>query len=86
MAVFSISKVGKIAGSKVTQGELRRNGKIRVMRNGEVLHEGEMSSLKHMKDDVREVRTGFECGVALKSFNDFAPGDVLECYVVEKMG
>ncbi len=86
MAVFSISKVGKIAGSKVTQGELRRNGKIRVIRNGEVLHEGEMSSLKHMKDDVREVRTGFECGVALKTFNDFAPGDVLECYVVEKMG
>ncbi|MBN1372450.1 MAG: translation initiation factor IF-2 [Anaerolineaceae bacterium] len=86
MAVFSISKVGKIAGSKVTQGELRRNGKIRVIRDGEVLHEGEMSSLKHMKDDVREVRTGFECGVALKSFNDFAAGDILECYVVEKMG
>jgi len=86
MAVFSISKVGKIAGSKVTQGELRRNGKIRVVRNGEVMHEGEMSSLKHMKDDVREVRTGFECGVALKSFNDFAAGDILECYLVEKMG
>ena len=86
MAVFSISKVGNIAGSKVTQGEMRRNGKIRVIRNGEVLHEGEMSSLKHMKDDVREVRTGFECGVALKTFNDFASGDILECYVVEKMG
>jgi len=84
MAVFSISKVGNIAGCKVTQGEMRRNGKIRVVRNGTVLHEGEMSSLKHMKEDVREVRTGFECGVALKSFNDFAQGDILECYVVEK--
>jgi len=83
-AVFSISKVGNIAGCKVIQGELRRNGRIRVMRGETKLHEGEMSSLKHLKDDVREVRTGFECGVALKGFNDYAPGDILVCYVLEK--
>lgn len=83
-AVFSITKVGNIAGCKVIQGELRRNGRIRVMRGETKLHEGEMSSLKHLKDDVREVRTGFECGVALKGFNDYAPGDILVCYVLEK--
>ncbi len=82
--VFSISRVGNIAGCKVTQGELRRNGRIRVMRGDKKLFEGEMSSLKHLKEDVREVRTGFECGVALRGFNDFAPGDVLECVVIEK--
>ena len=86
MAVFTISKVGNIAGCKVLSGELRRNGKIRVMRGDKMLHEGEVSSLKIMKDDVREVRTGFECGLSLKSFNDFNPGDILECYVVEKVG
>ncbi len=83
-AVFSISKVGNIAGCKVIQGELRRNGKVRVMRGENKLFEGEFSSLKHLKDDVREVRTGFECGVALKGFNDFASGDILICYVIEK--
>jgi translation initiation factor IF-2 len=86
LAVFSISKVGNIAGCKVINGELRRNGKMRVMRGDKKLHEGEVSSLKIMKDDAREVRTGFECGVSLKSFNEFVPGDILECYVVEKVG
>jgi translation initiation factor IF-2 len=83
-AVFAISKVGSIAGCRVTQGELRRNARIRVLRGETKLHEGEISSLKHLKDDVREVRTGFECGVALKGFNDYAPGDVLVCYTLEK--
>jgi translation initiation factor IF-2 len=83
-AVFSISKVGNIAGCKVTQGEVRRNGRIRVMRGDTKLFEGDISSLKHLKDDVREVRTGFECGVALKGFNDFAAGDILICYTYDK--
>ncbi len=82
--VFTISKVGNIAGCRVLQGELRRNGRIRVMRGEKKLFEGEMSSLKHLKDDVREVRAGFECGVALRGFNDFAVGDILECIVIEK--
>jgi translation initiation factor IF-2 len=86
MAVFSISKVGNIAGCKVFNGELRRNGKMRVFRGEKQIHDGEVSSLKIMKDDVREVRTGFECGVSLRSFNEFTPGDILECYTVEKVG
>jgi translation initiation factor IF-2 len=84
MAVFSISKVGNIAGCKVIQGEVRRNGKMRVMRGDKQIHEGEVSSLKIMKDDAREVRQGYECGISLKNFNEFVPGDILECYVVEK--
>jgi translation initiation factor IF-2 len=82
--VFAISKVGNIAGCKVLSGEMRRNGRIRVMRGEKKLFEGEMSSLKHLKDDVREVRTGFECGIGLRGFNDFAVGDILECVVIEK--
>jgi translation initiation factor IF-2 len=84
MAVFSISKVGNIAGCKVIQGEVRRNGKIRVMRGDKLIHEGDVSSLKIVKDDVREVRQGYECGISLKNFNEFNPGDILECYIIEK--
>ncbi len=85
-AVFRISKVGVIAGCKVIQGELRRNGKIRLMRGDKKVFDGEMASLKHEKDDVREVRQGFECGVGLKGFDDYNVGDILECYVLERVG
>jgi translation initiation factor IF-2 len=85
-AVFKISKVGNIAGCRVTSGEIRRNGKMRVLRGGKVMYEGEISTLKHEKDDVREVRTGFDCGIALKNFTDIIVGDTLECYVMEKNG
>jgi translation initiation factor IF-2 len=84
MAVFPISKVGKIAGCKVREGELRRNAKVRLYRGDDLLFEGEMSSLKHEKEDVREIRTGFECGVGLKNFHDIEAGDELVCYVLEK--
>jgi translation initiation factor IF-2 len=84
LAIFPISKVGKIAGCRVTEGEIRRNGKIRLYRGKDIAYEGEISSLKHEKEDVREVRTGFECGVNLKNYNDMLPGDVVECYVLEK--
>src|SRR5512145_1243463 len=83
-AVFRVSKVGVIAGCRVTDGELRRNGKMRVTRNGEVIHTGEVGSLKHLQDDVREVRQGFECGVGIKHFDAFQPGDKLECFLIEK--
>jgi translation initiation factor IF-2 len=85
LAVFNISKAGKIAGCRVTDGELRRNAVMRVIRNANVLHEGEVSSLKHVQDDVREVRQGFECGVGLKGFEDFQEGDILECFTIEKV-
>lgn len=86
MAIFKITKVGNIAGCRVRDGEIRRNGKIRVLRNGEQIAEGEIASLKHEKEDVREVRQGFDCGIALKNFNDFNPSDILECYTLERNG
>lgn len=84
-AVFHISKVGNIAGCRVTDGEVRRNARIRVRRRGETVHEGSLSSLKHLQDDVREVRTGFDCGIAIKNFDQFEVGDILESYTVEKV-
>jgi translation initiation factor IF-2 len=84
LKVFPISKVGKIAGCRVLEGEIRRNGKIRLKRGNDIVFEGELSSLKHEKEDVREVRTGFECGVGLKNFHDIEAGDILECYNLEK--
>jgi translation initiation factor IF-2 len=83
-AVFRISKVGVIAGCKVTTGEFRRNGKARIHRNGTMIYEGEFSSLKHEKDDVKEVRTGFECGAGFRNFNDCEVGDEIECYIIER--
>jgi translation initiation factor IF-2 len=84
-AVFRISKVGNIAGCRVTDGEIRRNAYIRVLRHGEVLAMGHVSSLKHLQDDVREVRAGYDCGIGIKGFDDYEVGDVLESYTVEKM-
>jgi translation initiation factor IF-2 len=84
LAVFPISKVGRIAGCRVLEGELHRNGKIRLTRGSDIVFEGEVASLKHEKEDVREVRSGFECGIGLKNFNDVAVGDMLECYSLEK--
>ncbi|GAB4503555.1 MAG: hypothetical protein Fur0043_05470 [Anaerolineales bacterium] len=84
LAVFPISKVGKIAGCRVREGELRRNARVRLLRKGEIVFEGEMASLKHEKEDVREMRTGFECGVGLRNFHDIEAGDELVCYMLEK--
>ncbi|HNR02907.1 MAG TPA: translation initiation factor IF-2 [Anaerolineaceae bacterium] len=83
-AVFKINKVGTIAGCRVLTGEFRRNARVRLVRDGETLFDGEISSLKHEKEDVREVRQGFECGVSLKGYNDISEGDILENYVIEK--
>lgn len=81
LAVFKVSKQGYIAGCRVVSGELRRNAKARVIRNDEVVYENEVASLKHEKEDVREVRTGFECGIGIKNFDDYQVGDQIECYV-----
>ena len=83
-AVFNISKIGKIAGCIMRDGEARRNAKVRVVRSGKVLFEGEVSSLRHEKDDVREVRQGFECGVGVRDFHVLAVGDVLEFFVMQE--
>lgn len=66
-------------------GEIRRNAHMRVKRKGEQVHSGALSSLRHLQDDVREVRSGFECGIGLKGFDSFEIGDILECYTLEKV-
>jgi translation initiation factor IF-2 len=83
LAVFTASKFGKVAGCRVTDGELRRNAKARLFRGADIVYEGDMGSLRHEKDDVREVRQGFECGVGFKNFKDIQVGDQLVCYVLE---
>jgi len=82
--VFDISKVGIVAGCYVRQGEARRNARARVFRGKEQLYDGHMASLKRFDKDMREVRTGFECGVGLEDFHDFAVGDVIQFYVKER--
>ena len=84
LAVFSASKLGRVAGCRVVDGELRRNSKVRLYRGTDLVYEGEMASLRHEKEDVREIRTGFECGVGLKNFNDIQVNDLLICYILEK--
>ena len=81
--VFTASKFGKVAGCKVTDGELRRGARVRLFRGADMIYEGDLSSLRHEKEDVKEIRQGFECGVGFKSFNDILPGDQLVCYIVE---
>ncbi len=85
LAVFSASKIGKAAGCRVTEGELRRNAHMRVLRGEEALFTGEVASLKRHQEDVREVRDGFECGIGLKGFNDFEEGDIIECFTIEEV-
>jgi translation initiation factor IF-2 len=85
LATFKIGKLGTIAGCKVMNGELRRNAKARVTRNEEVIFEGDLASLKHEKDNVKEVRSGFECGVRIKGFNEFEKGDTVESFIIEEV-
>src|SRR5512138_425644 len=84
LAVFTASKFGKVAGCRVTEGELRRNAKVRLYRGSDIVYEGDMGSLRHEKDDVKEVKQGYECGVGFKNFSDIQVGDQLVCYLVEK--
>ena len=83
--VFKISKIGQIAGCYMRSGEFRRKALARVVRGDKVIHDGSISSLKHEKDDVNQVRKGFECGIGLKGFQDFEIGDALQCYVLEEV-
>jgi translation initiation factor IF-2 len=82
---FKITKVGTIAGCYVSDGVIERNRKARLIRGGIVIYDGEFSSLKRFKDDVKEVREGFECGIGIANFNDVKVGDVIECYQVEEV-
>jgi translation initiation factor IF-2 len=80
--VYRISKVGTVAGCYVLEGVVRRGAKIRVLRDNVVIHDGELDSLKRFKDDVREVKAGFECGLSIRGYNDVQKGDQLEVYEI----
>jgi translation initiation factor IF-2 len=83
--VFVASKIGTVAGSMVTQGVVRRDARFRLLRDHVVIYTGELESLKRMKDDVREVKEGFECGIKLKSYNDIKEGDQLEFFEIKEI-
>jgi len=84
-AVFRIPKLGNIAGCLVVDGDMKRSGRCRVLRGGAEIYDGSITSLKHEKEDEREVHAGFECGIGIKGFTEFQPGDVLECYAEEEV-
>jgi translation initiation factor IF-2 len=83
LEVFNISKIGKVAGCRVTEGKVLRGNKVRLLRDNVVIHEGSLSTLKRFKDEVREVVTGQECGMAFENYHDLQKGDQIECFEVE---
>lgn len=83
--VFSVPKIGNIAGCSVSDGKITRSDLCRLLRNGTIIYQGKFSSLKRFKDDVREVATGFECGIGIENFNDIKAGDVIEAYIIEEI-
>ena len=85
LEVFNVSKSGKVAGCKVTDGLVRRGARVRLIRDSVVIHEGELSSLRRFKDEVKEVNAGQECGMAFENYEDLKQGDVIECYEVEEI-
>ena len=84
-AVFRIPRLGNIAGCLVVEGDMKRNARCRVVRSGAEIYDGAVTSLKHEKEDEREIHAGYECGVGVKGFTEFQPGDVLECYAEEEV-
>jgi translation initiation factor IF-2 len=85
LEVFNITKVGKVAGCRVTEGTVQRGAKVRLIRDNVVVHEGTLSTLKRFKDEVREVQAGQECGMAFENYQDMRVGDVIECFRVESV-
>ena len=83
--VFKITGAGIIAGCYVTDGKVQRNAGVRLLRDNVVVHEGKLSSLRHLKDDVKEMAAGYECGMSLEGHNDIKEGDVVECYIMEEI-
>jgi translation initiation factor IF-2 len=85
LEVFNITKVGKVAGCQVTEGSVQRGNKVRLIRDNVVIHEGSLSTLKRFKDEVKEVQSGQECGMAFEKYEDMRAGDIIECFRVEKV-
>ena len=84
-SIFKVPKVGAVAGCYITEGKFTRAARVRVVRDGVVIHEGNLASLKRFKDDVKEVASGFECGLSIERFNDIKEGDILEAYTFEEV-
>ena len=85
LEIFKISKVGTVAGCYVLEGTIRRGARVRVLRDHVVIHEGELDSLKRFKEDVREVKAGYECGLSVKGYNDIQVGDQIEVFEVREV-
>jgi translation initiation factor IF-2 len=83
--VFSVSKAGKVAGCMVTEGQVKRGAKVRLLRDDVVIHDGTLKTLRRFKDEVREVREGYECGMAFENYQDIQQGDRIECYELEEV-
>jgi translation initiation factor IF-2 len=83
--VFQITKSGKVAGCMVTEGQVKRGAKVRLLRDNVVIHEGTLKTLRRFKDEVREVKEGYECGMAFENYQDIQPGDVIEAFEIEEV-
>jgi translation initiation factor IF-2 len=83
--VFRISKVGNIAGSYVIDGKIARGSKVRLIRDNVVIYEGDLASLRRFKEDIKEVATGYECGIAIAGYNDLKEGDIIEAYSLKEV-
>jgi translation initiation factor IF-2 len=83
--VFNITRVGKVAGCMVTEGIVKRGAKVRLLRDNVVIHEGGLGQLKRFKEDVREVREGYECGMSFENYDNIQVGDQIECYEIEEV-
>jgi translation initiation factor IF-2 len=83
LEVFNISKVGKVAGCRVTDGNVKRGAGVRLLRDNVVIHEGKLGTLKRFKDEVQEVVAGQECGMGFENYQDIRPGDQIECFETE---
>ncbi|WP_120498422.1 translation initiation factor IF-2 [Kiloniella sp. EL199] len=83
--VFNITKVGKIAGCMITEGSVQRGSKVRLLRDNVVIHDGSLKTLRRFKDEVKEVKEGYECGMAFENYSDIQVGDQIECYIIEEI-
>ena len=85
LQVFDVGRIGKIAGCRVTDGLVRRGAKVRLLRDDVVIHDGALKTLRRFKDDVREVKEGYECGMSFENYSDLREGDVIEFYEIEEV-
>ena len=83
--IYKISGVGTVAGCYVTNGKIFRNCKVRLVRDSIIIHEGELAALKRFKDDVKEVNSGYECGMSFVNYNDIKEGDIVEAYITKEL-